>query len=40
MSTSGGGLAEYVKVEDLDRMRDNLDFLGSDQPDEEAFDIF
>ena len=40
MSTSGGGLAEYVKVEDLDRMRDNLDFLGADQPDEEAFDIF
>lgn len=40
MSTEGGGLAEYVKVEDLDRMRDNLDFLGDDQADEQAFDIF
>ena len=33
-------IRDSVKVEDLDRMRDNLDFLGSDQPDEEAFDIF
>jgi len=40
MSTDGGGLAEYVKVEDLDRMRDNLDFLGDDEADEQAFDIF
>ena len=40
MSTEGGGLAEYVKVEDLDRMRNNLDFLGPEQSDEEAFDIF
>ncbi|MBN8225307.1 MAG: penicillin-binding protein 1A [Xanthomonadales bacterium] len=40
MSTEGGGLAEYVKVEDLERMRDNLDFPGDDQADEEAFDIF
>ena len=40
MSTEGGGLAEYVKVEDLERMRNNLDFLGPEQSDEEAFDIF
>jgi len=40
MSTEGGGLVEYVKVEDLDRMRNNLDFLGPEQSDEEAFDIF
>ncbi|AKC86089.1 penicillin-binding protein 1A [Pseudoxanthomonas suwonensis] len=40
MSTEGGGLAEYVKVEDLDRMRNNLDFLGPEQDDEGAFDIF
>ena len=40
ISTSGSGLAEYVKVEDLERMRDNLDFLDAGQADEEAFDIF
>ena len=40
MSTEGGGLVEYVKVEDLERMRNNLDFLGPEQSDEEAFDIF
>ncbi|WP_372018759.1 penicillin-binding protein 1A [Pseudoxanthomonas sp. 10H] len=40
MSTEGGGLAEFVKVEDLERMHNNLDFLGPEQSDEEAFDIF
>ena len=29
-----------LKVEDLERMRNNLDFLGPEQSDEEAFDIF
>ncbi len=38
---SNGGVAEYVKVEDLDRMQSYADF-GSDDAiaDEEAFDIF
>ena len=40
MSTEGGGLAEFVKVEDLERMRDNLDFLGPEGNEEGAFDIF
>ncbi len=40
MTTEGGGLAEYVKVEDLDRMQNNLDFLGPEQNDDAAFDIF
>ncbi|UNK58099.1 penicillin-binding protein 1A [Pseudoxanthomonas daejeonensis] len=40
MSTEGGGLVEFVKVEDLERMRNSLDFLGPEQSDEEAFDIF
>jgi len=40
MSTEGGGLVEYVKVEDLERMRNSLDFLGPEQSDEKAFDIF
>ena len=40
LSTEGGGLTEFVKVEDLERMRNNLDFLGPEQSDEEAFDIF
>ncbi len=40
VSTDGGGVAEFVKVEDLDRMRNNLDFLAPEQRDEEAFDIF
>jgi penicillin-binding protein 1A len=39
-STEGGGVAEFVKVEDLDRMRNNLDLLDQEQHDEEAFDIF
>ncbi|MBD9369423.1 penicillin-binding protein 1A [Xanthomonas sp. XNM01] len=40
MSTEGGGIAEYVKVEDLDRMQNSFDFLGPDQHDDAAFDIF
>ncbi|KAF1691982.1 penicillin-binding protein 1A [Pseudoxanthomonas koreensis] len=40
MSTEGGGLAEFVKVEDLERMRDSLDFLGPERSEESAFDIF
>ena len=41
ISTDGSGLAEYVKVEDLDRMHSSLDFLGPEQLDDEAaFDIF
>ena len=40
MSTEGGGLSEYVKVEDLERMQSTLDYLGPEQQDEEAFDIF
>ena len=40
MSTEGGGLAEYVKVEDLERMQNSLDFFGPEQDDEAAFDIF
>jgi penicillin-binding protein 1A len=40
VSTEGGGVAEFVKVEDLDRMRNNLDLLDQEQRDEEAFDIF
>ncbi|WP_028919874.1 penicillin-binding protein 1A [Pseudoxanthomonas suwonensis] len=40
MSTVGGGLVEYVKVEDLDRMQNSLDYHGPEQSDEEAFDIF
>ncbi|MBO9717461.1 MAG: penicillin-binding protein 1A [Pseudoxanthomonas sp.] len=40
MSTEGSGIAEFVKVEDLDRMRNNLDLFGPEKSDEEAFDIF
>ncbi|KAF1686467.1 peptidase [Pseudoxanthomonas broegbernensis] len=40
ISTEGGGLAEYVKLEDLERMQNSLDFLGPEQDDEAAFDIF
>ena len=40
VSTFGGGLAEYVKVEDLERMQNNLDYLWPEHQDEEAFDIF
>ena len=40
LSTSGAGTAEYVKVEDLERMQESLDMFGADVEDEAAFDIF
>jgi penicillin-binding protein 1A len=40
LSTSGGGITEYVKVEDLERMQESLDLYGADEEDEAAFDIF
>lgn len=40
ISTSGGGRVEHLKVEDLERMQNSLDYLGPEHPDEEAFDIF
>lgn len=41
-SETGGGIVEYVKAEDLDRMENFVDYgdYGNDVPDEEAFDIF
>ena len=41
-SESGGGIVEYVKVEDLERMESYVDYgdFGDDMPDEAAFDIF
>jgi len=39
-TTSSGGIIEYVKVEDLDRMESALDLPYDDLPAEEAFDIF
>jgi penicillin-binding protein 1A len=40
-TTAGGGITEYVKVEDLERMQNAIDY-GQQPPsqDEEAFDIF
>ncbi len=40
VSTFGEGLAEYIKVEDLERLQNNLDYLAPEHMDEEAFDIF
>ncbi len=40
ISTSGGGRTEYLKVEDLERMQNSLDYLAPESMDEEAFDIF
>lgn len=37
---SGGGIIEYVKAEDLDRMESEIDLGYEDLPAEEAFDIF
>ena len=37
---SGGGIVEYVKAEDLDRMESEVDMNYDDLPAEEAFDIF
>ncbi|WP_202845312.1 penicillin-binding protein 1A [Luteimonas saliphila] len=39
-TTSSGGIVEYVKVEDLDRMQAANEFEFDDMPAEEAFDIF
>jgi len=39
-TTSDGGIVEYVKVEDLERMESALDLSYDDVPAEEAFDIF
>src|SRR3546814_15288283 len=36
----GGGITEYVKVEDLERMQNYTDYSDEAAPDEEAFDIF
>src|SRR5690606_6109082 len=36
----GGGITEYVKVEDLERMQNYSDYGNEDALDEEAFDIF
>ena len=36
----GGGIVEYVKVEDLERMQNYTDYGNEDALDEEAFDIF
>jgi penicillin-binding protein 1A len=41
IETSGGGITEWVKVEDLERMQTFVDYGPEDQvPAEEAFDIF
>ncbi|MDH5835587.1 penicillin-binding protein 1A [Luteimonas kalidii] len=39
-TTSGGGIVEYVKAEDLERMEAVNEFQFDDMPAEEAFDIF
>jgi len=39
-TTSSGGIVEYVKVEDLERMESANEFDFDDMPAEEAFDIF
>jgi penicillin-binding protein 1A len=36
----GGGITEYVKIEDLERMQNYTDYNSDDSLDEEAFDIF
>ncbi|WP_027079118.1 penicillin-binding protein 1A [Luteimonas mephitis] len=38
--SGGGGITEYVKVEDLERMQNYTDYNSDDSLDEEAFDIF
>jgi penicillin-binding protein 1A len=37
---SSGGITEYVKSEDLDRMETYSDYSGDETPGEEAYDIF
>ncbi len=39
-TTSDGGIVEYVKVEDLERMESYVDYTDDEVPAEEAFDIF
>ncbi|MCD9027008.1 penicillin-binding protein 1A [Luteimonas sp. BDR2-5] len=39
-TTSEGGIIEYVKAEDLERMESEIDLQMDDMPAEEAFDIF
>ena len=39
-TTSEGGIVEYVKVEDLERMENTIDYMDEEVPAEEAFDIF
>jgi penicillin-binding protein 1A len=39
-TTSEGGIVEYVKVEDLERMENTVEYTDEDIPSEEAFDIF
>jgi penicillin-binding protein 1A len=40
-TTSNGGIVEYVKVEDLERMESYVDYGPDDAvPSEEQFDIF
>jgi penicillin-binding protein 1A len=40
-SSTAGGITEYVKAEDLERMQNEIDYGPQQQSqDEEAFDIF
>lgn len=39
-TTSEGGIVEYVKAEDLERMENYVDYTDEEIPSEEAFDIF
>ena len=39
-TTSEGGIVEYVKAEDLERMESYVDYTDEEIPSEEAFDIF
>ena len=39
-TTTEGGIIEYIKVEDLERLESELDFDFDEMPPEEAFDIF
>lgn len=39
-TTSEGGIIEYVKAEDLERMENYVDYTDEEIPSEEAFDIF
>ena len=39
-TSESGGIIEYVKAEDLERMESEIDLQIDDVPTEEAFDIF